>query len=71
MRREAQEELAEELESVLDVLTGSIRKHVDLFHRLPLKPERWVLLSHGSSRLVSLTTIIVTISSQNLVTAHD
>lgn len=40
MRSEAQEELAEELETVLDVLVGSIRKHVDLFHRLPLKPER-------------------------------
>lgn len=44
MRSEAQEELAEELETVLDVLVGSIRKHVDLFHRLPLKPERWVII---------------------------
>lgn len=40
MRSETQEQLAKELETVLDVLTGSIRKHIDLFHRLPLIPER-------------------------------
>lgn len=53
MRSEAQEELAEELETVLDVLVGSIRKHVDLFHRLPLKPESYNVIprSRDSTRL--------------------